>query len=83
MESIKSLPMPGHAKMVSVTIAKAMRLPNSTPTTVTIGIMMFFRTCTRHDSALGQALGAGELHEIEQHRFAHAAAREAYHQARS
>ena len=51
--------MPGQAKIVSVTIANAMRPPNSTPTTVTIGIMMFLRTCTetmrRSDSPLARA----------------------------
>ena len=39
--------MPGHAKIVSVTIAKAITEPNSSPITVTIGIRMFFSTCTR------------------------------------
>ena len=51
--------MPGQAKIVSVTIAKAMRPPNSTPTTVTIGIRMFLSTCTqtmrRSDRPLARA----------------------------
>ena len=46
MESISSLPMPGQAKMLSVTTANAITEPNSRPTMVTIGIMMFFSTCT-------------------------------------
>ena len=38
--------MPGQAKIDSVTIAKAITEPSSRPITVTIGIRMFFRTCT-------------------------------------
>ena len=48
--------MPGHAKMVSVTIAKAMTEPNSSPVTVTIGIMMFFSTCTRTTRSMDRPL---------------------------
>ena len=42
----ESLPMPGQAKIVSVTTAKATREPNSRPMTVTIGIRMYLRTWT-------------------------------------
>ena len=38
--------MPGQANTVSVTTAKAIIEPSSRPTTVTIGIRMFFSTCT-------------------------------------
>ena len=38
--------MPGQANTVSVTIAKAMTEPNSSPMTVTIGIRMLRSTCT-------------------------------------
>jgi hypothetical protein len=47
IESSSSLPMPGHAKMVSVTTANATTWPNSSPDTVTIGIRMFLSRCTR------------------------------------
>ena len=46
IESISSLPVPGQAKIDSVTMAKAITDPSSRPITVTIGIMMFFSTCT-------------------------------------
>ena len=46
MESISSLPVPGQAKIDSVTIANAITDPSSRPITVTIGIRMFFSTCT-------------------------------------
>ena len=38
--------MPGQAKIVSVTTEKATSEPNSSPSTVTIGIMMFLRMWT-------------------------------------
>ena len=47
MLSMISLPMPGQANTLSVTTAKAMVEPSSSPTTVTTGIMMFFSTCTK------------------------------------
>ena len=40
--SITSLPMPGQANTVSVTTEKAISPPNSRPSTVTTGIIMFF-----------------------------------------
>ena len=46
IESMTSLPMPGHAKIDSVTIANAITEPSSSPITVTSGIMMFFSRCT-------------------------------------
>ena len=39
--------MPGQAKTVSVTTAKAIMEPSSSPSTVTMGIMMFLSTCTK------------------------------------
>ena len=47
MLSMISLPMPGQAKIDSVTTEKAMVLPNSSPVTVTTGIRMFLKTCTK------------------------------------
>ena len=41
IESISNLPMPGHAKTVSVMIANAITEPNSNPATVTIHVMSF------------------------------------------
>ncbi|MNO09731.1 hypothetical protein D3C81_2331090 [compost metagenome] len=41
-----SLPMPGQAKIDSVTMANAMIEPNWSAITVTIGIRIFLRTCT-------------------------------------
>ena len=41
MASITSLPRPGQAKIVSVTVAKAIRVPNSIAKTVIIGIRIF------------------------------------------
>ncbi|MNL70565.1 hypothetical protein D3C87_1955860 [compost metagenome] len=46
IESISSLPMPGHENTVSVTTANAITWPNSRPATVTTGIRMFFNRCT-------------------------------------
>ena len=46
IESIKSLPMPGQAKIVSVTTAKASMEPISRPTTVISGIKIVFMTWT-------------------------------------
>ena len=46
MESIRSLPVPGQAKIDSVTMANAMTEPSSRPITVTMGIRMFLSTCT-------------------------------------
>jgi hypothetical protein len=43
MASITSLPSPGHAKIVSVTVAKAIRVPNSIAKTVIIGIRILGR----------------------------------------
>ncbi len=47
MLEISSRPIPGQAKTVSVTTAKATTEPNSSPSTVTTGIIMFFNRCTR------------------------------------
>ena len=47
MLSMISLPMPGHEKIVSVTTEKAMTEPNSSPTIVTTGMSVFFRTWVR------------------------------------
>src|SRR5690606_1835702 len=41
-----SLPAPGHEKMLSVTTAKAMVEPSSSPSTVTSGISVLRSTCT-------------------------------------
>ncbi len=46
IESMRSLPLPGQAKIDSVTIAKAITEPSSRPITVTMGMRMFFNTCT-------------------------------------
>ena len=43
MASINNFPRPGHAKIVSVTVAKAIRVPNSIAITVIIGMRMFGR----------------------------------------
>ena len=42
-----SLPIPGHANTVSVTVENAISDPNSSPTTVTMGIRIFFSICTK------------------------------------
>ena len=59
MLSISSLPMPGQANTVSVTMAKATIEPSSSPMMVTTGIMMFFSTWTsttrRGDRPLARA----------------------------
>ena len=39
--------MPGHANTVSVTVEKAIKEPNSSPITVTIGIKIFFKIWTK------------------------------------
>ena len=51
-----SLPMPGHAKIDSVTTAKAMVEPSSSPITVTIGIRMFLNTWTNTTRRIGRPL---------------------------
>ena len=76
MESMSSLPVPGQAKIDSVTIAKAITEPSSSPITVTIGIRMFFSTCTPITRRGSEALGARELHVVLEHRLARAGARE-------
>ena len=43
IESIINLPIPGQANTVSVTVEKAINEPNSKPTTVTMGINIFFK----------------------------------------
>ena len=48
--------MPGHANTLSVTTANATTEPNSSPITVTIGIMMFLSTCTPTIRALESPL---------------------------
>ena len=68
--------MPGQAKIVSVTIANAITEPNSRPITVTIGIRMFFSTCTPTTRRVAQPLGARELDVVLQQRLARAGARE-------
>ena len=45
--SIRSLPKPGHAKIVSVTVAKAMSVPNSIAKTVIIGIRILGKRCAQ------------------------------------
>src|SRR6218665_1984868 len=50
IESITSLPVPGQEKIVSVTTANAIMVPNSTPSTVTSGTMIVgstWRSMTR------------------------------------
>ena len=62
--------MPGHAKIDSVTIAKAITEPSSRPITVTIGMRMFLSTCTPITRPWREPLGARELHVVLQHRLA-------------
>ncbi|MCY1367674.1 hypothetical protein D9M69_546180 [compost metagenome] len=56
-----SLPMPGQAKIDSVTIANAMIEPNCSAITVTIGIRMFFSTCTPTMRVLDRPLARANL----------------------
>ena len=58
---MSSLPIPGQAKIVSVTTENAMRLPNSRPSTVTTGIMMFFRRWTPTMRLLERPLARANL----------------------
>ncbi|CFO10387.1 Uncharacterised protein [Bordetella pertussis] len=61
MESISSLPMPGHEKTVSVTTANSTTWPNSRPATVTMGIRMFFSKCTPSTRFSGRPLARANL----------------------
>ena len=48
--------MPGQAKIVSVTIAKATKMPNYSQSTVTSGIRMFLSRCTPTTRERGRPL---------------------------
>ena len=56
IESIRSLPIPGQAKIVSVTMANAITDPNSSPMIVTMGMRMLRSTCTPMTRALESPL---------------------------
>ena len=47
MDVTRSLPIPGHAKMVSMMIVPPSRCPNSSPIIVMTGINVFFNACLR------------------------------------
>ena len=53
--------MPGQANTLSVTIAKAITLPNSSPITVTIGIRMLRSTWTPMTRALESPFARANL----------------------
>ena len=80
MLSMISLPMPGQAKTLSVTTAKAMVEPSSRPSTVTTGIMMFFSTWTKITRDGRQPLGTRELHEVHRQRLTNSGAGQPQHQ---